>query len=153
VSLVSGTLAFHMAGEKAWSAAGLNYPVASGASFSSAPNARAQIQLGPNTLALDSGSTLGITTLDAATTKLGLWSGRLELHIRTIDAGQSIAVDLPVGGLWLLAPGQHEIAGGGGARRRSRMGRETARPGPSRVSRERHFFSRPRAVRRSARRL
>jgi hypothetical protein len=113
VSLVSGTLAFRMAGEKAWSAAGLNYPVATGASFWSAPGARAQVQLGPNTLALDAGSTLDVTELDAATTRLGLGSGRLDLHIRAIEAGQSVEIDLPTGSVSLLAPGEYDIAAGG----------------------------------------
>lgn len=113
VSLVAGTLAYHMVGERAWSAAALNYPAASGATFWAAPGARAQMQLGPNTLGLDGDSTLDLTTLDAATTRLGLWSGRLVLHIRAIDAGQSIEVDIPRGAVQLLSPGEYEIAAGG----------------------------------------
>ncbi|HEV2302991.1 MAG TPA: DUF6600 domain-containing protein [Stellaceae bacterium] len=113
VSLATGALAFHMRGERAWSAAAANYPVASGATFWTAPNARAQMQLGPNTLGLDGGSTFDITTHDAATTRLGLWSGRLLLHIRAIDAGESVEIDLASGGVRLLAPGEYEIAAGG----------------------------------------
>ena len=114
VSLVVGTLAYHMAGERAWSAAALNYPAASGATFWAAPGARAQMQLGPNTLGLDGDSTLDLTTLDAATTRLGLWSGRLVLHVRAIDAGKSIEVDIPRGAVRLLSPGEYEIAAGSG---------------------------------------
>ena len=50
ITIVSGNIAFHMAGETQWSAARVNYPVATGGSFWTDPQARAEIQIGPSTI-------------------------------------------------------------------------------------------------------
>src|SRR6516162_3054599 len=49
VSFVSGNLAFHTAGQTEWSAAGVNYPVATGASLWTDDEARAEIAIAPRT--------------------------------------------------------------------------------------------------------
>jgi hypothetical protein len=112
VSYVSGNIAFHTAGETQWSAAGVNYPVATGGSFWTDPQARAQIQIGPSTIAMASGTELDVTNLNDQVAQFALPQGRVNLHLRQLDAGQSFEVDLPQGAVWLLQPGSYDIDAG-----------------------------------------
>src|SRR5437588_9190056 len=57
VSFVSGQLGFHTAGETAWSAAAVNYPVATGGVFWADPKTRAELRVGSRTIDLDRKST------------------------------------------------------------------------------------------------
>src|SRR5271170_7165960 len=112
VSIASGNLAFHTAGDTQWSAAGVNYPVATGGSFWTDPQARAQIQIGPSTIGMTGGSELDVTNLSDQVSQVGLPQGRINLHLRQLDAGQSFEVDLPQGAVWLLQPGSYDIDAG-----------------------------------------
>jgi hypothetical protein len=112
VSYVSGNLAFHTAGDTQWSAAAVNYPVATGGSFWTDPQAKALIQIGPSTVGMDGGSEIDVTNLDEQVAQLGLPQGRIHLHLRQLDAGQSFEIDLPQGAVWLLQPGSYDIDAG-----------------------------------------
>src|SRR5215472_13897715 len=112
VSYVSGSLAFRAPGDTQWSAAGVNYPVATGGSFWTDPQARALIQMGPNTLAMDGGTELDVTGLTEQTAQLGLPQGRINLRLRQLEPGQSFEIDLPQGAVWLLQPGSYDIDAG-----------------------------------------
>jgi len=112
VSFVSGNIAFRAAGDTQWSAAGVNYPVASGGSFWIDPQARAQIQIGPSTIGVAGGTELDITQLNDQVSQLGLPQGRINLHLRNLETGQSFEVDLPQGSVWLLQPGSYDIDAG-----------------------------------------
>jgi hypothetical protein len=112
LAYVSGTVAFHMAGETAWSAAARNYPVASGVSLWTDRGARAEIRVGPNMIAMDSDTELDIGRLNPQITHLTLPAGRIDLHIRQLGAGQSFEIDIPRGGVYLLGPGLYDIAAG-----------------------------------------
>ncbi len=112
VSYVSGTLAFHMAGETQWSAAGVNYPVATGGSFWTDPQSRAELQIGPSTLDMAPGTEIDVTNLDQQVAQIGIPQGRLYLHLRQLSAGQSFEIDLPQGAVWLLQPGAYDIDAG-----------------------------------------
>jgi hypothetical protein len=113
VDLVSGNLAFHMHGEKAWSAAGQNYPVAEGGSFWTDPKSRAVLRIGPSTIDLAADTELDVVTLNDQVAEFGLAKGEVRLHLRELGTGQSFSVDLAQGGVWLLQPGEYEIAAGG----------------------------------------
>ncbi len=112
VSDVSGNLAFHTAGETQWSAAGINYPVATGGSFWTDAQARAQIQIGPSTLALAGGTELDVTNLNEQASQFAVPQGRIYLHLRQLDAGQSFEIDTPQGAVWLLQPGTYDVDAG-----------------------------------------
>ena len=109
ISYVSGNLAFRAAGDTQWSAAGVNYPVATGGSFSTDPQARAQIQIGPTTIGMAGGTELDVTNLNDQVSQFSLPQGRINLHLRQLDNGQSFEVDLPQGAVWLLQPGSYDI--------------------------------------------
>ncbi len=105
----SGNLAFRAAGDTQWSAAGVNFPVATGGSFSTDPQARAQIQIGPTTIGIAGGTELDVTNLNDQVSQFSLPQGRINLHLRQLDNGQSFEVDLPQGAVWLLQPGSYDI--------------------------------------------
>ena len=112
VTYLAGSLAFHAPGDNQWSAAGINYPFATGSSFWTDPQARAQIQIGPTTLSMDGGSEIDVTNLNEEVTQLGLPQGRIQLHLRQLDPGQSFEIDLPQGTVWLLQAGSYDIDAG-----------------------------------------
>jgi hypothetical protein len=112
VSYVSGNLAFHTAGDTQWSASGVNYPVATGGSFWTDPQARAQIQIGPSTIVMDGGTEIDVTNLNDQVAQLGVPQGRVHLHLRQLEAGQSFEIDVPQGAVWLLQPGSYDINAG-----------------------------------------
>ena len=112
VSYVSGTIAFHMAGETQWSAAGVNYPVATGGSFWTDAQSRAELQIGPSTIDMAPGTEIDVTNLDQQVAQIGIPQGRLYLHLRQLNAGQSFEIDLPQGAVWLLQPGEYDIDAG-----------------------------------------
>ena len=112
VSYVSGAIAFHMAGETQWSAAGVNYPVATGGSFWTDAQSRAELQIGPSTIDMAPGTEIDVTNLDQQVAQIGIPQGRLYLHLRQLNAGQSFEIDLPQGAVWLLQPGEYDIDAG-----------------------------------------
>ncbi len=112
VSYVSGTIAFHTAGETQWSAAGVNYPVATGGSFWTDPQARAELQIGPSTVDMAGGTEIDVTDLNEQVAQIGIPQGALYLHLRQLEAGQSFEIDLPQGAVWLLQPGAYDIDAG-----------------------------------------
>jgi len=109
INYVSGNLAFRAAGDTQWSAAGVNFPVATGGSFWTDPQARAQIQIGPTTIGMAGGTELDVTNLNDQVSQFSLPQGRINLHLRQLDNGQSFEVDLPQGAVWLLQTGSYDI--------------------------------------------
>jgi hypothetical protein len=112
ISLVAGKVQFRAADETAWSDAGINYPIATGEALRTDPNAHAEIQVGPDSIAIAGGSELTIAELSDRTVEIALPQGRIALHVRLLGADQSLAVDIPRGGAWLLQPGRYDIAAG-----------------------------------------
>ena len=113
VSFVSGQLGFHLAGETAWSAAKVNYPVATGGSFWTDPKSRAELRIGSRTISFAGDTVLDVTKLDQQVMQLAVPQGRINLRVRTLLEGESIEVDLPRGAVWILQPGIYDIDAGG----------------------------------------
>jgi hypothetical protein len=112
VSLISGNLAFHAAGQTEWSAATVNYPVATGGSLWTDAEARAEIRIAPDTIDMASNTELDVAELDDGVTRLGVPQGRINLHLRHLDQGQSFEIDIPRGTVQLLQPGYYDIDAG-----------------------------------------
>src|SRR6516165_3498837 len=112
VSFVSGNLAFHTAGQTEWSAAAVNYPVATGASLWTDADSRAEIRIAPDTIDMASNTDLDVTELDDRATRLSIPQGRINLHLRRLDQGQSFEIDIPSGAVRLLQPGYYDIDAG-----------------------------------------
>src|SRR6516165_1473675 len=112
VSFVSGNLAFHTAGQTEWSAAAVNYPVATGASLWTDAEARAEIRIAPDTIDIASGTELDVVELDERVTRFSVPQGRIILHLRGLDQGQSRENDIPHGSIQLQQPGYYDIDAG-----------------------------------------
>ncbi|HEX9535290.1 MAG TPA: DUF6600 domain-containing protein [Stellaceae bacterium] len=112
VSFVSGDLALHTPGQNEWSAAAVNYPVATGTSLWTDPDARAEIRIGPNTIAMASSTELDVGRLTAPVTQINLPRGRLYLHVRQLDGTHTFEIAIPRGGVLLLQPGSYDIDSG-----------------------------------------
>ena len=112
VSFVSGNLAFHMAGQSEWSAAAVNYPVATGASLWVDAGARGEIRIGPSTIDMASNTELDVAALNERVTQLNVPQGRIYFHLRRLDEGQSVEIDIPGGAVPLLQPGYYDIDAG-----------------------------------------
>jgi hypothetical protein len=113
VSFVQGQLAFHMAGETEWSAAALNYPVAAGGNFWTAPQARAEIRIGRQTIDLSGNTAIEVTKLDEHAIQIAVRQGRVNLRLRELANGETVEVDIPRGVVTLLQPGIYDIDAGG----------------------------------------
>src|SRR5260370_13053276 len=112
VSFVSGDLALHTPGQNEWSAAAINYPVATGTSLWTDPDARAEIRIGPNTIAMASSTELDVGRLTALVTQINLPRGRLYVHVRQLDGTDTFEIAIPRGGVLLLQPGSYDIDSG-----------------------------------------
>ena len=112
VAFIEGTLAFHTQGETAWSAAAANYPVATGSAFWTDPKSRAEIRIGAQTIDLAGNTDLEISQLDQQVMHLAVTQGRIELRLRELGEGESVQIDIPRGGVWLLQAGRYDIDAG-----------------------------------------
>ncbi|MBV8937155.1 MAG: hypothetical protein JO095_15285, partial [Alphaproteobacteria bacterium] len=112
ISFASGDLASHTPGQNEWSSAGVNYPVATGTSLWTEPDARAEIRIGPNTIAMTGGTELDFGRLTAQITQLNLPQGRIYLHVRQLDDAHTFEIAIPRGGVLLLQPGSYDIDAG-----------------------------------------
>jgi hypothetical protein len=111
VSAVDGTVAIRPAGG-AWSDSGVNDPVAAGMSVRTAPQGRAVLRIGAETIALAPATELDVARLDAGSTQLVLRRGRIGVRLAALDPARSIEIDMPRGGVWLLTRGDYDIAAG-----------------------------------------
>src|SRR5207237_9810350 len=67
---------------------------------------------GGQTIDLSKDTALEIGRLDQQMMQLAVPRGRIELHLRQFPQGNSVEVDIPRGGVWLLQPGIYDIAAG-----------------------------------------
>jgi hypothetical protein len=114
ISLVSGKVGFRGPGEEAWSDAEINDPVARGVSVRTDPQARTELRIGSDTIDLAGGSEVAIADLREQVVEIAVRHGRIGLGIGRIGDGEKIEVDIARGGVWLLQPGQYDIADGDG---------------------------------------
>jgi len=112
VSFIAGQLGFHTKGDSQWSAASVNYPVATGGVFWTDPKSRAEMRIGAQTLDLDNNTQLDVARLDKQVMQLSVPQGRIGLHLRQLGEGNSVEIDISRGGVWLLEPGIYDVAAG-----------------------------------------
>ena len=73
---------------------------------------RSQLRIGPDKIALSAATRIEIGRLERSVTQIALPHGRIGIHLARIEPGGSIEIDLPRGGVWLLAPGDYDISAG-----------------------------------------
>ena len=113
VSLVSGALAFYGPGDSDWSAAKVNLPVGAGAWLATDPQSRAELRIGADSIDLANDTQLNFAELRDRVMQIALSQGRVDLHLRRLQQGETREIDVPRGGVWLLQPGVYDIDSGG----------------------------------------
>jgi tartrate/fumarate subfamily iron-sulfur-dependent hydro-lyase beta chain len=111
VSAASGAVSLRPAGGE-WNAATTNDPLVAGMALRTAGPARAGIGIGALRSVLAGGSEAEITRLDDTVVQIALKQGRIGIHLARLDPGAVVEIDLPQGGIWLLAPGDYDINAG-----------------------------------------
>src|SRR5271170_1475928 len=114
VSLVSGNVDLRVSSGSAWADAELNQPIYAGEALRTDPRARGEIRIGANTIDLSNGSEIEIASLRDGVTEILLSRGRIGLHLRHAGENETVQVDVPQGGVWLVAPGTYDIDAGDG---------------------------------------
>lgn len=109
ISTVDGSVSIRPAGGE-WGVSSANCPVAAGMAVATGDKSRARLRVGPDTIALSAASRIEIGRLDPNATQIGLAQGRIGVHVARLDPGGSIEIDLPRARVWLLAPGDYDIA-------------------------------------------
>src|SRR5712672_2032025 len=117
LSFRSGNVGLRASSQTGWTDAVVNQPVFTRGAIRTDPRARAEIRIGANTIDLSSGTEIEIASLTDQFTQIALSRGRIDLRMRQIDRGETVEIDLPQGGVWLLDPGNYDIDAGRSARR------------------------------------
>jgi Family of unknown function (DUF6600) len=107
LSLVSGNVSVRAA--KEWLDAVLNVPVATGASLRTGAQARAEIEIGADTIELAPESEIEITKLDDRTIQVAVVGGRIGFDLRQLGDGEGVEVEVSNEGVPLLQPGCYDI--------------------------------------------
>src|SRR5207249_12010029 len=70
------------------------------------------IRIGSETINLANNTEIDITRLDQQVMQLSVPQGRIGLHLRQLGEGNSVEIDIPRGGVWLLQAGIYDIDAG-----------------------------------------
>jgi hypothetical protein len=114
VKLVSGDVDLRRSDKASWVNAGPNQPVFAGDSVRTDPHARSEIRVGANAVHLSNNTELTFGNLREQFFQIILSRGRIELQLRHIGDSETVEVDLPRAGVWLLGPGVYDIDASGG---------------------------------------
>jgi hypothetical protein len=114
LSLISGSVSLRASGESSWADTELNQLIFTGEALRIDPRARAEMQIGANTVDISNGTELDIATLTDQIIQIAVSHGRINLHLRQVGEGESVEIDTPPGGLWLLEAGSYDIDAGNG---------------------------------------
>jgi hypothetical protein len=112
ISLIDGTVSSHTVDQTEWSPAMRNYPVVSGNSFWTEPNARAEIQVGSSALRLDSSTEVDVNELDDQAMRIEVSQGSVNLHVGNLSDGITYQVLTPNEAVNILQPGTYRISAG-----------------------------------------
>jgi hypothetical protein len=93
----AGAVSYHAAGDTQWAPATMNFPVASGSSFWTEPNARAELELSSSRVALAGGTEIDIGTLDEAGLRATLTQGEVLLRPRNLAPNETWSLVTPRG--------------------------------------------------------
>jgi hypothetical protein len=104
-----GDVSLRPAGNDAWTAATLNYPLSTGDHLYTDTRARAEMHVGPNAIRLDSESNFGFQTLDDRTVQMRFTEGSMEVRVRRLDADDIYEIDTPQAAISLLRVGDYRV--------------------------------------------
>ena len=90
----------------------MNYPVATGDSFWTEPNASAQIVISSSLVAMAGGTELDVGTLDQNGLQATLPQGEVYLHLRDLAQNETWSVQTPRGQITFAGGGRYDVAAG-----------------------------------------
>ena len=110
LSLVSGNVSIRAS--NAWADAVLNLPLSAGDSLRTGAQARAEIEIGADTVDLSADTEMEITQLNDLVMRVTVVRGRIGLALTQLGAGESVEVDVARQGVALVEPGRYDIDAG-----------------------------------------
>ncbi|HUI72352.1 MAG TPA: DUF6600 domain-containing protein [Spirochaetia bacterium] len=109
LSDIDGNVSFAAAVGSAWQKAVVNYPLTEGNQLSTADGARAEIQIGSDTVRLDSDTLATFEALDDQTVQLRLDKGRASVTLQRLGPSQTFQIVTQTASISLSAPGRYRV--------------------------------------------
>ena len=109
---ISGTVSFHTQDQDQWNPAVTNYPVTSGNSFWTQPDAQAVIEVSASRIVMAPATELDIATLNDTTFRGTTPQGEVYLRLLPSGQGENYALQTPRGLVTLNVPGRYGIVAG-----------------------------------------
>ena len=75
-------------------------------------DARAELRIGDQRIALAAGTEISLAMIDDRVTQIAVRRGRVGFEARRLDNDETVEIDVPRGGIWLLAAGRYDIDAG-----------------------------------------
>ena len=110
LSLVSGNVSVRAS--SGWADAVLNLPLSAGGSLRTGAQARAEIEIGADTIDLSSDTEIEITTLNDLVMRVAVARGRIGLSLTQLGAGESVEVGVSGQDVALVEPGRYDVDAG-----------------------------------------
>lgn len=104
-----GSVVYAPAGDDEWVDLPPNRPLTVGDRLWTDRGARAELQVGPGTLHIDSESHLGISALDEQAAQFILQQGTMSARVRDLASGENFEVDTPNVAVRAMAPGDYRV--------------------------------------------
>jgi hypothetical protein len=106
---MEGSVSFQPAGENEWVEAVPNRPMTTGDKLWADRDSRADVELGPTTIHLNSNTGFSFINLDDRTVQIQLSSGAISLRVRRLDRDDVMEVDTPNQAFSIFQPGQYRV--------------------------------------------
>lgn len=109
LSFLQGDVSMQPAGEDDWAPAMLNRPLTTGDKLWTEPGGRAEVQVGPAAVRLDSDTGFSFLNVDDDTIQMRMTAGVVNVRVRWLDQNDHIEIDTPNVALSLLRPGNYRV--------------------------------------------
>ena len=109
---INGGVSFHTTDQDQWSQAVANYPVASGDSLWTEPDASAKVAISDSVIGMAGGTELDVDTLDANGLQSTLPEGEIYLGLNGLAPSEAWSVQTPRGLVTFSGPGRYDIVAG-----------------------------------------
>jgi hypothetical protein len=109
LSFLQGDVSMQPAGEDDWAPAILNRPLTTGDKLWTEQGGRAEVQVGPAAVRLDSDTGFSFLNVDDDTIQMRMTAGVVNVRVRWLDQNDHIEIDTPNVALSLLRPGNYRV--------------------------------------------
>lgn len=109
---LSGSVSFHSANQDQWQAATQNYPMASGDSVWTQPQAQASVMIDASRFTLAGASEFTLQNIDQTTIQAVLSQGEVFINLVDMKPGQSVTITTPRGTVQFAGNGRYDLIAG-----------------------------------------